>query len=215
MNKLLSWIIVMCSILLLVSGCSGDDGAANASEGTNAGDSSGVNVIDGSGAGDGADTDEGADEGFDADANPGADGGAGVSAEPSPGKDKKPNSSAGARADVDVDFSVFSSTIAQAEYNNIARKPSEYTGKKIRVIGSYYSLYLEQTGQHYHFVTIVYGDECCRQGFEIRLSGDRSSPSDYPAQNAIIEVIGTVDHYEELGLNFFFLATDEITLLNP
>jgi len=151
-------------------------------------------------------TDAGPDAGSDAEASPAPDTGS--------SSGNSSNANAGARADVDVDLTALSSTIAQAEYNNISRKPTDYIGKTIRVSGAYFSLYLAETDQRYHIVTIVYGDECCRQGFEFRLSDEYTYPDDYPAENEVIEVVGVLDLYESNGLRYLYLAVGEITVLN-
>jgi len=114
---------------------------------------------------------------------------------------------------VDVDFSALNSIMAQAALNNIARHSADYIGKTIKVRGAYYSIFPEQTGQHYHYVTIVDGDACCRQGFEFRFTDDKTYPDDYPDENEVIEVIGVLGRYEEFGSAYLYLAVDEITVL--
>ena len=47
--------------------------------------------------------------------------------------------------EVDVDLASMSTTMAQAEFNNIISNSADYMGKTIRVRGPYYSMYWDQT----------------------------------------------------------------------
>lgn len=111
---------------------------------------------------------------------------------------------------VDVDLSVLSSTMAQAEFFNILSNSSNYFGKTIRAKGVYYNECLNADGPFYHYVTIVYGDACCRMGFEFKLTDDYVFPKDYPAQNSMVDVVGVFDKYEESGHWYSYLAVDKI-----
>ena len=114
------------------------------------------------------------------------------------------------RDDIDVDFTILSSTIATAKFNDIFTDSSEYLGQTIRVSGAYFYIYLAQTDKVYHFVTVVDGDACCRMGFEFRLPGITEFPDDYPDAETIIEVIGVLSIYEELDSPFLYLAVEEL-----
>lgn len=114
---------------------------------------------------------------------------------------------------VDVDLSALSSTMAQAKFINIMQNSDDYLGRTIRVQGPYFSMPFPQTDEHLHFVMVIEGDECCRMGFEFMVSGDTVYPYDYPAQYAMIEIVGIISMLEEFGQYFLYIATDEIVLL--
>jgi len=114
---------------------------------------------------------------------------------------------------IDVDLSVLSTTMAQAEYENIISNSEKYIGKIIRATGTYYSFSNESTGDYYHFVIIIQGDSCCQMGFEFKLDGDYSAPNDYPEENKIIEVTGTLKMADDRGFPYLFLASGEMTVL--
>ena len=117
-------------------------------------------------------------------------------------------------ADVDVDLTALSTTMAQAEFQNILSNQGDYLGKTIKVRGQYYSLIIDRTGNHHHYVIVVPGDECCMMGFEFKLSGDYTYPDDYPEQKVMIEVTGTLERYEELGNSYLHLAAADMNVLN-
>jgi hypothetical protein len=117
------------------------------------------------------------------------------------------------RPEVDVDLTVLSSTMAQAEFFNILSNAADYMGKTIRVSGPYYSMYWAETGRVYHFVMVVEGDECCRMGMEFVRSGDYVYPDDYPSQYTMVEIVGVLGTYEEQGQSWVYLQVDEIIIL--
>ena len=114
---------------------------------------------------------------------------------------------------VDIDLTVLSATVLSAELMNIIINSEDYLGKTIRVSGTYYNLFFEQTGSYYHYVITKAGDECCQEGMEFRLSGDPVFPDDFPRMRTIIEVEGVFSTYEELGREYYYLAVDDIFLL--
>jgi len=116
------------------------------------------------------------------------------------------------RDDVDVDLTGLSQTIVQAEFQNILSNTDNYIGKTIRASGTYYTLFSDKTGNHYHYIIIVQGDECCQLGFEFKRDGDYAVPDDYPKKNAVIEVTGILKRYEELGNSYLYLAVKDITV---
>ena len=118
-----------------------------------------------------------------------------------------------ASSKVDIDLTKLSSTVLSAELMNIIVNSEDYLGKTIRVSGTYYNLFFEQTGSYYHYVITKAGDECCQEGIEFRLSGDPVFPDDFPRMRTIIEVEGVFSTYEELGREYYYLAVDNIFLL--
>ena len=116
-------------------------------------------------------------------------------------------------SDVDVDLSKLSTTMAQAEYENIVSNSGKYIGKTIRAAGTYYDTY-NSTGENFHYIIIIQGDECCQLGFEFKREGEYSAPDDYPAISSPIEVTGILSRGDDRGFPYLYLASAEITELN-
>jgi len=114
---------------------------------------------------------------------------------------------------VDVDFTLLSDIMARAELNNLLTNSNQYIGKTIKVSGSYYSLYLPETSQEYHFISFAYADACCRSGLEFRMAENSTPLEKYPEQNKDIIVIGTVGKYEEWGSTYAYLAVDRLAVI--
>ena len=116
------------------------------------------------------------------------------------------------RGEVDIDLTALSATLVEAEYQNMLANFDNYAGKTIRAVGTYYTLFMESTGRHYHYVIVVTGDECCQLGFEFKRDGDHTVFDDYPAVNAVIEVIGVLDRYDENGTTYMYIDVTEFIL---
>ena len=115
---------------------------------------------------------------------------------------------------VDVDLTVLSSTLVYAEVYNIMFSPENYIGKTIKMKGQYYSSYYEETGKYYHYVIIEDAAACCQQGLEFIWNGEHTFPDDYPSDGTTVEVVGMFDTYEELGISYSYISTDEIKIIN-
>jgi len=115
---------------------------------------------------------------------------------------------------VDVDLTSLSATVLSAEMMNIIVNSQNYLGQTIRVSGTYDYVIHEPTGEFYHYIITVQGDECCREGFEIILNGDNIGPDDYPARGNPIQVDGVFSRYEGNAAAFrhYYLAIDDIHL---
>ena len=118
------------------------------------------------------------------------------------------------KSEVDVDLTGLSQTLIEAQFENIISNSAEFLGKTIRVVGAYFPLYIAENSTTYHYVIIVFGDECCQLGFEFKRDGDHVVPDDYPAINELIEVTGVLSRYEEFGTSYLYLAVKELALLN-
>jgi hypothetical protein len=115
---------------------------------------------------------------------------------------------------VDVDLTVLSSTMLSAELNNITSNPNSYMGRSIRVNGIYYAFSFDDTNQYYHYVLTVYGDDCCWEGLEFILNDNHVYPDYSPEEQMKIEVVGIYSNYEEHGQRYYYLAVDEVAVLN-
>ncbi|MCL2084735.1 MAG: hypothetical protein FWH06_05720 [Oscillospiraceae bacterium] len=108
---------------------------------------------------------------------------------------------------VDLDFTNMSATMVYAEIYNMTTIPGEYLGKTVKADGSYDVTRYD--GQYYHFIIIEDASACCQQGLEFRLDGDYG----YPRREEKIEVTGVFESYDMLGDTYYYLAVDDITVL--
>lgn len=115
--------------------------------------------------------------------------------------------------DVDVDLTELVSTLVYAEVYGMMMNPEEYMGKTVKMSGSYYASFIEETNSYYHFVIIEDAAACCQSGLEFIWNGDHAYPDDYPADNTKVEVEGVFDSYDELGQTYYYLSADDIKVL--
>jgi len=118
------------------------------------------------------------------------------------------------KRDVDIDLSELSMTMIQAEYQRIISNSEDYMGKTIKVYGSYYILPLDNAGNIAHYVIVVSGDECCQMGFEFKRDSSYIYPDDYPSQNTMIQVTGTLDKHEQFGASYIYIDADKFTVIS-
>lgn len=112
---------------------------------------------------------------------------------------------------IDVDLTKMSSVMVYSEVYNIMMKPDDYLGKIIKIGGPYYASYWEETGNYYHYVIIEDATACCTEGLEfIWDGGTHTFPDEYPEDYAAVEIVGTFGMYEEEGMTFYYLDTEEI-----
>lgn len=103
-----------------------------------------------------------------------------------------------ASGDVDIDLTTMSSDMIYSTVYQLMMDPQSYVGMKIKIMGNYYSQWLEDTQQNYHFVIIQDATACCKQGMEfVWEDGSHVYPDEYPAENAEVEVIGTFETYKD------------------
>ena len=127
------------------------------------------------------------------------------------------NSNAGdTKRTADVDLTVLSSTMVYAEVNRMMDRPDEYIGKTIRMQGPYYVSFYETTNQYYHYVLVEDAAACCVQGLEFIWDGEHVYPDDYPAlaDESQIEINGVFSSYDELGIVYYYLLTEDILVIN-
>lgn len=94
--------------------------------------------------------------------------------------------------------------------NEIYTNTDLYLGQKIRIEGMYTSQLYEPTNTTYYYVYRV-GPGCCGNdgsmcGFEFSYDGEM------PQDNDWIEVIGTLDKYEEEGNTYLTLRAESVTV---
>lgn len=94
--------------------------------------------------------------------------------------------------------------------NEIYTNPTDYLGKQIKIEGMFSGSYYEETGKTYYYVYRV-GPGCCGNdgsmcGFELTTS------EKLPSENDWIEVVGTLEQYEEDGNYYLNLKDSKITV---
>ena len=183
MKKILSLILIFVLMLTLFAGCS-EDASDSSTPGRPAPNSS---ISDSHTAdSDAADTPESDDE-------------ISESMEPDPR--------------VDVDLTVMSSTMVFAEVNRIVTDPIGTLGNKVKAEGAFDIFTDEQADQNFYYIIIFDALECCQQGLEMIFPESYSFPEDYPAQDAEIEVIGTLSSHDDYGTDYYYLSVEEINVL--
>ena len=132
-------------------------------------------------------------------------------AAPAPGNETQ--KTAGEGAAKIIDLTVLSSTMIYAEVYNIMSHPDEYMGKTVKMSGPYYASYYDITDLYYHYVVIEDATACCQQGLEFIWNGEHNYPDDYPEERTEIEVSGLFSSYDELGRTYYYIAVDDISIL--
>ena len=108
---------------------------------------------------------------------------------------------------VDVDLTALGSTMVYAEVYTMMTKPDDYIGKTIKANGPYVTSLYE--GSYYHFVLVDGVDSCCPEGLMFVWSGENS----YPEEETRIEVVGVFGSYEGFDFPYYYLAVDDVTIL--
>lgn len=106
---------------------------------------------------------------------------------------------------VDVDLTLMGSDLVYATVYQMMSKPEEYEGKTIRIEGKYYASYYPITDKYYNYCLIADALACCSQGLEFELAGGAVYPDDYPADQSEVIVTGVFETYtEEAGQTFYY-----------
>lgn len=101
---------------------------------------------------------------------------------------------------VDVDLTQMGSDMVYATVYQMMIDPESYVGKTVRMRGSYYATWYEQTMKYYHYVIISDATACCSQGMEfVWDDGNHKYPEEYPAAETEVEVTGVFEMYREEG----------------
>lgn len=115
---------------------------------------------------------------------------------------------------IDLDLTQLSSTMIYSEVYNMVVTPSNYTGKTIKVTGTFATTYDEKAKQRYYAIIIPDATACCEQGLEFVWTGNHSYPEDYPKVGQEITVTGTFGTYEHDGYTYKQLTCDEVIFSN-
>ena len=117
---------------------------------------------------------------------------------------------------IDIDLTVLGDNMMRAESVNILSSPGEFLDKVIKVNGAFFSIFEPTFGKVHNIISVFETDACCPpQGFDI-IVGDFSNPIpfDFPADGTRVEVVGVFSTYEESGHDFYYLAVDDVIILD-
>lgn len=125
---------------------------------------------------------------------------------------KNPGANQAAGSGVDVDLTRLSSTMVFAEVYNMVTTPEDYLGKTVKLSGPYYTSYYDE--ENHHYVIIEDATACCLQGLEFKWNGTHEYPADYPGHMEPIEVAGVFDSYLSFGQTCYYLAVNDLSIVN-
>lgn len=116
-------------------------------------------------------------------------------------------------ASVDYDLTAMSSDMVYATVYQMMVDPEAYVGKTIRMNGLYYGSYYEPTEKYYHYCIIQDALACCTQGLEfIWGDGNHVYPDEYPEENAMVVVQGVFETYQEDGDEYLYCRLKDAIL---
>lgn len=96
---------------------------------------------------------------------------------------------------VDVDLTKLSSTMVYSEVYAMASEPEQYTGKTVKMRGSFATQ--EYNGERLYACIVQDATACCAQGLEFEPGDSLVYPDDYPEPGTEITILGTFDSYRE------------------
>ncbi|GHU55387.1 hypothetical protein AGMMS49975_17110 [Clostridia bacterium] len=100
-----------------------------------------------------------------------------------------------------------------AQVNDIYTNYKDYLGKTIKYEGVFDSYLADEAANKYYYYVIRFGPGCCGNdgnvGFEVQLDGD--SP-EYPKQDDWVEVVGTLEQYDDDGYQYLTLKASSLTV---
>lgn len=113
---------------------------------------------------------------------------------------------------VDLDLSQMNTTMVYSQLADMMENPDSYVGKTIKIAGQFTLSENTETKQKYYNVTVIDATNCCRQGLEF-IWEDHKYPDDYPAVNSNIEVTGVFETYDENGLTYCHLISNDVKIV--
>lgn len=126
--------------------------------------------------------------------------------------DTPPASQSQGTGGIDVDLTVFSSTMVYSEVYSMMSFPDDYIGKTVKMKGQFAIGYVYNTDgtpdeSTARFACVIAdATACCSQGLEFILTGEHTYPDEYPELGAEITVVGTFEWYEEDGCRYYRLG---------
>ena len=109
-----------------------------------------------------------------------------------------------------IDLTQMSGTMVYSQVYNMVFYPERFTGKRVKMEGTY-SEYLDMaSGVRYFGCIIQDATACCAQGIEFNPTEDFKYPDDYPTDGDIVTVEGDFDTYIEDGAKYCTLRNAQI-----
>jgi len=102
--------------------------------------------------------------------------------------------------EVAYDLTTMGSEMVYAMVYQFMMNPQDYIGETIKMQGTYYSVWYEQTQKYYHYCIIQDALACCAQGMEfVWEDGSHSYPEEYPENETEVLITGEFETYQEEG----------------
>lgn len=100
---------------------------------------------------------------------------------------------------IDLDLTKFSSVMLYSGLFNIMSNPSAYSGKVIKIRGTFDTFHDDKDNQDYFAVIIMDASACYTTGidFVLKDAAKYKYPKDYPEAGSIITVAGKFELYRE------------------
>jgi len=98
-----------------------------------------------------------------------------------------------------IDLTSMGKDMVYATVFQMMMEPSQYTGKTIRMEGSFTASHLDETDSDYYFVLIKDAMACCQQGMEFVWGDGSKKRAEYPEEGTDVLVEGVFETYREEG----------------
>lgn len=121
---------------------------------------------------------------------------------------------ASSSSSADYDLTEMNSDMVYATVYQLMSDPDQYVGKTFRMEGTYYANYYEATDQYYHCCIVADATSCCAQGLEfVWGDGTHVYPDEYPQDDTEIIVEGTLETYDEDGIQYVHLVDASLEIV--
>ncbi|MCR5698456.1 MAG: metal ABC transporter permease [Treponemataceae bacterium] len=105
---------------------------------------------------------------------------------------------------VDMDLSKFNYNMLSAQIFNIMMNTGRYEGQTVRISGEFMTFVNDDEGPDARDFSCITMDatRCCATGLDFELAGNPQYPKDYPPEDSIITVEGTLHTFEQDGISY-------------
>lgn len=108
-----------------------------------------------------------------------------------------------------IDFTNMNYNMVTAKLFNVLIEPEKYLGKQIKFRGQYFAVMEEGFSEPLHSVLIYDATACCQTGLQFMLPEGKA----YPEEKTPIEISGVLSYKEVNGMDYFYVACEDFTLL--
>ena len=109
----------------------------------------------------------------------------------------------------DLDFVDMNYNMISAKLFNVLIEADKYVGKTVRFRGQYFVTSDAGLDQVLHSCLIYDATACCQTGLQFMLPEGKA----YPVEHSNIEIVGKLSYTEINGMDYFYVACDDFTLL--